>query len=373
MATAERTAAAALAAAAAAAPAAVPPALAPYAALLASREARAQFIPLVALLERLLGGDVRVGADGPLAQERLRFRHDHSLTFSTADVSSLRLEDSANAPPWDEPAGPAQDRIRAHITSTFLGLSGAVSPLPTYMVEEVAHDDDDTPVLRNFLDIFHHRFISLIYRAVTRFDFALEYLSGGRDAWSRRVQSLTGVDAFAPERRTRLAPGLVLRIAPVLATRRRSAAALEAALGEVLRLGEARTRVHQFLATWAPLADADQVRLGVENSHLGRGLLLGRRVRSRAGKFRISVGPVPSAVRTRLQAGHDLFERVRGVVELAAPAGLEWDLEVTSDERPAMKLSAGGGSKLGQESWLAGGRDSGTSFIVRPPAADSPP
>src|SRR6185295_15956114 len=109
--------------------------------------------------------------------------------------------DGGNAAPWEAP-DPAQREpgIKAHITSTFMGLSGAVSPLPTYMVEEVAHDDDDTPVLRNFLDIFHHRFISLIYRAVTRFDFALEYLSGGRDAWSKRVQALTGVDAFAPER-----------------------------------------------------------------------------------------------------------------------------------------------------------------------------
>jgi type VI secretion system protein ImpH len=350
-------------------PANLPPALAPYAALLASREARAQFIPLVALLERLLGGDVRVGADGPLAQEKLRFSHDHTLTFSTVDVSSLRLEaDRGGAPAWEEPAGSAHDRIKALLTSTFLGLSGSVSPLPTYMVEEVAHDDDDTPVLRNFLDIFHHRFISLIYRAATRFDFALEYLSGGRDAWSKRVQNLTGVDAFAPERRTRLAPGLVLRIAPVLATRRRSAAALEAAVSEVLRLGEARTTVRQFLATWAPLAEADRIKLGVENSNLGRGMLLGRRVLSRAGKFRISVGPVASAVRTRLQAGGDLFERVRGVVELAAPAGLEWDLEITSDERPAMKLSSSGGSKLGQESWLAGGRAGGTSFVVRPQA-----
>ena len=189
MATAERTAAAALAAAASAATAAVPPALAPYAALLASREARAQFIPLVALLERLLGGDVRIGADGPLVQEKLRFRHDHTLTFSTADVSLLRFEvDSGGAASWEEPGSAhAKDGIKAHITSTFLGLSGAVSPLPTYMAEEVAHDDDGTPVLRNFLDIFHHRFLSLIYRAVTRFDFALEYLSGGRDAWSRRV------------------------------------------------------------------------------------------------------------------------------------------------------------------------------------------
>jgi type VI secretion system protein ImpH len=342
--------------------------LEPYAALLASREARAQFIPLVALLERLLGGEVRIGADGPFAKEKFRFRHDPALTFNTTDVSNLRLgPDTRGAYAWDDP-GSERERIIAFVMSTFHGLTGAVSPLPSYMAEEVAHDDEEPPVLRNFLDILHHRFISLLYRAVTRFDFALEYLTGGRDAWSRRVQALTGVDAFAPERRTRLAPGLVLRLAPVLATRRRSAMALEAAVSEALRVGPGRTRVYQFLATWSPLAESDQIRLGIENSFLGRGMLLGRRVLTRSGKFRIAVGPVPSEVRARLQAGGDLFERVRGVVELAAPAGLEWDLEITSDERPSLKLARTGGSKLGQDSWLAGGRGGGTRFLVRPQA-----
>jgi type VI secretion system protein ImpH len=345
---------------------ALPAALAPYAELLASREARSQFIPLVALLERLLGGDVRIGADGPLAQEKFRFRHDPTLGFSVTDVSSLRFR-ADTRPAWEEATGGGVD-LQAHITATFLGLTGAVSPLPSYMAEEVAHDDEEPPVLRNFLDIFHHRFLSLIYRAVTRFDFALEYRSGGQDAWSRRVQALAGVEAFGSERRTRLPAGLVLRLAPVLATRRRSAAALEAAVGEALRLGQGQTRVRQFLATWAPLAVDDRIKLGVENSHLSRGMLLGTRVLSRAGKFRICVGPVTGDVRARLQAGGDLFERVKGVVELAAPAGLEWDLEVTSDERPALKLSPRGGSKLGQDSWLAGGRSGGTSFVVRPQA-----
>jgi type VI secretion system protein ImpH len=366
MATTERTPAAALAEALASDPALAP--LAPYAEVLASREARSQFVPLIALLERLLGGDVRVGGDGPLAQEKFRFRHDPALTFHTVDVSALRLHGDSERAAWEEPQGTPRDRIRAQITSTFLGLTGAVSPLPTYMAEEVAHDDEDPPVLRNFLDIFHHRFLSLIYRSVTRFDFALEYLSGGRDAWSRRVQTLTGVDAFSPDRRTRLAPGLVLRIAPVLATRRRSAMALEAGVREVLRLSEGETRVRQFLSTWAPLAEDDRIKLGVVNSHLSRGMLLGTRVLSRAGKFRISVGPVRAEDRVRLQVGGDLYERVRGVVELAAPAGLEWDLEVTSDERPAMKLASRSGSKLGRETWLAGGRAGGTSFIVRPQA-----
>jgi type VI secretion system protein ImpH len=334
-----------------------------YAELLASAVARSQFVPLVALLERLLGGEVRVGADGPLGQERFRFRHDPALGFSTNDVSTLRFRSDARPGSWEESTAV----VKAEITSTFLGLTGSVSPLPSYMAEEVTHEDDEPPVLRNFLDIFHHRLLSLMYRAITRFDFALEYRSGGQDSWSKRVQTLTGVDAFAPERRTRLPPGLVLRLAPVLASRRRSAMALEAAVGEALRLDQGKTHVRQFLATWAPLAVDDRIKLGVENSRLSRGMLLGTRVLSRAGKFRVSIGPVPSEIRARLQAGGDLYERVKGVIELSAPAGLEWDLEITSDERPALQLGRGG-SKLGQDSWLAGGREGGTSFLVRPQA-----
>src|SRR5262249_23771600 len=122
------------------------------------------FFHIVALLERLTPDAVRVGGDGPPSGEKIRFRHDHELNFSAGDIASARvrlLPQSAERY-LDEP------KAVYEVTTTFLGLTGTMSPLPTYMAEEVLHEDDKRPARRDFLDIFHHRFISFFYRAVAK-------------------------------------------------------------------------------------------------------------------------------------------------------------------------------------------------------------
>jgi type VI secretion system protein ImpH len=103
------------------------------------------------------------GDYGPVNEESIRFRHDPSLTFATSDVSSIKARPRRAGETGDGPDEPVYE-----ITTTFLGLTGTVSPLPTYMAEEVLHEDHDRPAQREFLDVFHHRIISLFYRAHAR-------------------------------------------------------------------------------------------------------------------------------------------------------------------------------------------------------------
>src|SRR4051794_11855555 len=86
---------------------------------------RLGFFVLVGLLERLTPGAARVGELGPPADEAIRFRHDATLAFSPRDVSRVQ---------WVEPRGAGELFTRpppvAEVTAAFLGLTGAVSPLP---------------------------------------------------------------------------------------------------------------------------------------------------------------------------------------------------------------------------------------------------
>jgi type VI secretion system protein ImpH len=114
---------------------------------------RAGFYPLMLLLERLLGERAHVGTAAAPGEESIRFRHDPRLEFSASDVSAVR---EGLAPP--DPEDFAAERAAVvEVTTTFLGLSGAVSPLPQYLPEEVAQEDPDAPRLREFLDLFHPR------------------------------------------------------------------------------------------------------------------------------------------------------------------------------------------------------------------------
>jgi type VI secretion system protein ImpH len=292
--------------------------------------------PLLLVLERLLGGDAAIGTAANLDEERIRLRHDRQLVFRPAEVSGLRLRDVNRDLPVVE------------ITTAFLGLTGASSPLPPYLVEEVAQEDEEAPLRRDFLDMFHHRFVSLFFRARARSDFANGYRSDQTDAWSRRVLALLGRD-----RPPRVEPWRVLRWSPILAQRNVTAAAVEVAVADVLseEMGEVGVSVEPFVGAWVPLDPDDENRLGRARSLLGRDLVLGRRILDRASKFRLVLGPLGRDGLVRLSGNEKLLRRIADAVAELCAATLDFELVLwlTPEAAPHLEL---GTARLGRDSWL---------------------
>lgn len=313
-----------------------------------------KFLPLVALLERLTSNAVRVGGDGPPADEAIRFRHDPSLTFSSGDVSQVRLVPRVSE--WgDEQNGP---KHTFEVVTTFLGLTGASSPLPGYMIEEIAQEDPDKPLKRQFLDLFHHRLLSLLYRALSRYMPEGEATRAGDDVWSRRVLALAGLDTYERGPLVGLSVAQLLRLAPLLATRARTARTLELALADVLRneLGEARVSVRQFAGSWVDVEEEQRTKLGKLNYQLGRNVMIGGKLFDRAGKFIIGISPLDGSTYHRLLPEGDLSPLVREVVTLVVRDPLECALElgVSEEVLGAFKLTTKAPAKLGRNTYLGG-------------------
>jgi type VI secretion system protein ImpH len=307
------------------------------------------FYPLVHLLERLGGDGGPVGTDASPEQEVIRFRHDPALAFSAADVVEVReLQRPAL---FSDPD--CAERRGWEVVTTFLGLSGAVSPIPLYLSEEVAREDPETPQLRDFLDLFHHRLISLLYRARASRDVPNGWRRDGRDAWTPRLLALLGVDVGEPARGGALPAWRLLRLAPLLAERVVTADALEAVLEDALAedLGGARVEIEPFAGAWVDIPAGDQVALGVRASRLGE-LVLGRRVYDAAGRFRVVIGPLTSEGHGRFTYGGAL-RRVTEVLDalVAEPLEREIVLWLAADAAPQLRLGA---SRLGRDAWLAG-------------------
>jgi len=305
---------------------------------------RRGFLPLVMLLERLAGGP-DVGAAALPDEETVRFRHDPSLAFSAGDVSSVREFGLGTGPDGNPRTG-------YEVTTTFLGLTGGVSPLPQYIAEEVAQEDPDAPRVREFLDLFHHRLLSLLYRGVVKHDLAASRRADESDAWVARLLALLGVDVAPGESRPPLAAWRLLRLAPLLVEPAITADALGAAIADALsgELGDARVEVQPFAGAWVQVADDEVTRLGRQATVLGHDLLLGQRVLDPAGRFRVLIGPLGGEQYRSIVSG-DAVRRVEELVLALVNEPLEHEivLWLGEDAAPALRLGA---SRLGRNTWL---------------------
>lgn len=346
----------------------VPPdTLADAAELLGAAAPNLGFFSLVALLERLSAGAPRVGETGPASEEALRLRHDPSLAFSTCDVRSVALRQA----PRELGEAPRQ---LFEVVTTFLGLTGTVTPLPPYLAEEVAQEDPERSPRRDFLDLFHHRALALLYRLKPRYDLSSEYARGELDRWARRVLALAGLDVYERPPATRLPVWRLLRLAPLLAQRHRTAHMLEVALEDVLEeeLEGARVTVQPFVGSWVELPEPERLHLGHEaTATLGQTAPLGTRVFDPAGRFRVRIAPLSRQAYPRFLPEGEMMPVVRAVVDLVVRDPLEFDLELGLVEASPFALSARGSARLGRDTLIGVERSQETR--LRFPAAQGGP
>lgn len=321
---------------------------------------RNRFFALLPLVEQLFPTAPRVGLDGPPRLEAMRFRHDPALRFSSGDIARIGVvvvpeNGNSLAPP----------RHVIEIVTTFLGLTGSSSPLPNFMTELVAHEDQDHPVRRDFLDVFHHRAVSLLFRGVARLSIPREHTARSTTAWVKRGLALGGVDAYdvAP---TRVLPlSSVMQLLPLLVGHARGARTLRTALRHVLApaIGpNATVDLVENVEGWVELDEAQQMKLGIANSQLGASTHLGVRARERSGKFAIQIGPLTVEEYRRFVPGGDMVTVIHETVQIFTRNPVDYDLELVigADASPAFTLSERAPATLGRTTWLAGRSESRT-------------
>ncbi len=309
---------------------------------------------------RRIGGD-----DGPRG-EPVRFSALPSLTFPAGDIAAVRVAAEGSAPPSEAP-------LPISMTVSFMGLTGPNGVLPqhyTSLLIERIHLRMKDNSLREFLDLFNHRSVSLFYRAWEKYRFPYAYERRMRDGspdddlFTACLYCLVGLGARGLRERFSFDDQVILFFGGLFAQRTRNAVALEQMLSSCF--GH-ETRVSQFEGQWLYLPESAQSampgsrrRSGL-NLCLGDNTVAGSRVWDVSSRIRISLGPLTwSEFRDLLPSGRRL-ERLAQLVRFYVGAELDFDIQLIlrRAEVPACRLAADSASqpRLGWNTWM--GTDSG--------------
>ena len=297
----------------------------------------------------------RLGESTKPSEDPVRLRHTPSLAF---------------APRMLDRYEPATAERPARLYGLFLGLFGPNAPLPLHLTEYAldrkinARDDTFTA----FADVFHHRMLSLFYRAWADAQPTVQYDRPQHDRFGTYVGALVGLatphagdrDAL-PDRFKRFFAGRLLGPA-------RSPEGLRELLQHFFRVP---VRVLEFVAEWLRLPDEAHLRLGRSSqvAALGTTAVLGEAVWEAQQRFRLRLGPLDAEQFQHFLPGGDALTQLVAAVKTYVGEDKAWDVQLVleRDAVPAARLGRSG--RMGLTTWLGQRRqDTDADDVVLRPA-----
>jgi len=286
-------------------------------------------------LEALHPDKPRLGEGLHPADEAVRLGQEPSLGFAPASLSAFE---------------PGDDDVPARLLVHFFGLLGPNGPLPLHLTEHVCQRlrQGDTTFSR-FLDLFHHRFLMLFFRAWAQAQPTVSLDRPHDDRFSQYVGALIGLGMPALRNRDSVPDFAKLHWVGQLARHVRNAEGLRAILYGYFHVP---IQIEQFAGHWMLLPETERSRLGMSGCALGQDAVVGARVYDRQNKFRIRAGPLSLALYQSFLPGGPHLRELVDWVRFYLGFELAWDVQLVLErsEVPACRLGAS--QPLGWSAWL---------------------
>ncbi|MCP4696328.1 MAG: type VI secretion system baseplate subunit TssG [Gammaproteobacteria bacterium] len=299
---------------------------------------RFDFYQAVKLFEHLAPeSSTPLGEDALPETEPVRLRSHVSVAFPASDVES---------------ASPAEDGLPPALSVNAMGLAGAHGPLPppyTELIMERAWRGDTA--LRDFLDIFNRRLLSLLYRARKEQRIGMEVVGPWKSRFADHLFTFMGLGTKGLRNRMQIADHPLLFYAGLFVHQSRSLSALEVMLADFFQV---RVAGEPWAGQWQNLPEDEYTRIGAgwQKQILGRTAVLGTRVWDQQSKFILQFGPMGiKQFLTFLPMG-SAFVPLCELTRFFTGGELDFDLslKLNAAEIPQMRLD--GAAYLGWTSWL---------------------
>jgi type VI secretion system protein ImpH len=266
--------------------------------------------------------------------ERHRVGQSAQMVFSPREIASLSLENE-----------------KLNVRLFGLGIWGAQGAMPLHLSELAwSRSEQQDSTLSDFVDIFHHRALSLLWRAWFISQDTASLDRPDDETFSFYIASLIGLNP-AELRQGRLPVHARLASSAHLIRESRNPDGLISALHYYFDIPVA---MQEFATHWIHLPADESSQLGGAGGALllGDGAVLGETLQDRQHKFQLTLGPLTLAQYQRFSPwGEDLpvlCEWVRNFT------GYEyaWDVQLILNADAVPQAALDGGHQLGYASWL---------------------
>lgn len=312
---------------------------------------RRKAAPLIARLEREpyrfdSSQIVRIlEARGPEARHAgIRFRSSLSLAFPVSDVEAVTI-----------PEDPAQ---AAEVTVNFIGLGGAMGPLPTPYTEYLnAAVRRRQPAGRDFLDLFNNRIVGSAIDLAKLFRPALQAPHPKDSRHAGYHYALLGLRTPAIIDTIPQLASSLLPLSALLNERPLSGHAIERAVSTMFGVP---ARVIPFRGGWMHIPHDQRTAIGLRGVHrtLGQDAMLGGRQWDQSAGITIEIGPLPLQRAEQLlpspAGGTCEHDHIVALLDFMTGGDLEVELrlQVEGATHRSARLSGATPMRLGWTSWL---------------------
>lgn len=311
------------------------------------------FFQAVRRIEAVHPDAPRTGFSQRLSDDSIRFAQEPSLSFAPSTIFDVKLPDP-------EKPGPPAPRLFV----TFLGLMGANGPLPLHLTEHARDRERNhaDPTFARFLDIFHHRAISLFCRAWASCQKTVNLERENDPAGDRFALFIAALYGMAmPSQRFRDAAQDSAKgyFAGRLASQTRCAEGLASIIQEYFKVP---VDIQQFTGQWLALPADCHLKLGKSPStgSLGTTAIVGSSIWECQQKFRVTLGPLSLVDYEKMlpSASCRSLKRLRDWVRLYTTDELCWDLKLILKAREVPRISLGKFGRLGWTTWTSSAPES---------------
>ncbi len=313
---------------------------------------RFDFYQVVRILELIKSDAKEVGEGNTPNQEPVSFKSEILDSFPLTDIAGLVRPETSDGLPT--------------LKVSAMSLAGNFGPLPRTFSELIQKriSGGDTAI-REFLDIFNHRLISLLYRVRKKNRLALSTSEPHKTSTAKYLFSFLGLLNSRPDLQDRMAfpDRALLAFSGLLSRQPRSPLAVRKVIANYFSVP---VKIRQFQGRWLSLEKDQWTIIGKrgQNQCLGKDSTLGQKFWDQQGKVEFLIGPVSYFQLISFLPDGEQYRPLCDLIEFCVGRDLDYSIRlgIKNEDIPRSGLpkpftvpSDSPGMKLGVTSWIKSG------------------